>query len=357
MIELDGGGHPVWVGSGILGRAAALLPRGRFFLVSDGNVARAGWADRLASSLGSRLLGSHLLPNGEEHKNLRTLETLLDALIEARVERDDHVLALGGGVVGDVAGFAAAVLKRGCGFVQVPTTLLAQADAAIGGKTGVNARQAKNLIGAFHRPSAVIVDAATLATLPARELRCGYAEVVKYGLIGDPVFFAWCEENGAALLAGDERARLHAVLTGIRAKVERVAGDEHDRTGRRALLNFGHTFGHAIEAETGMPHGEAVAVGMAWAFKLSAERDLCPPGDVQRVERHFRSVGLPTRLEGIDPGRLAARMLHDKKRRGGAMRMILTRGIGEAFVDDDVEASEVEAFLTREQRSAAVAVG
>jgi len=309
------------IGYGLIGEAA--LPRGRLFLVTDANVAEAGWPDRL----GADFDGRHVLAPGEASKTLAEAERLLDALIEARIGRSDHVVAVGGGVVGDVAGFAAAVLKRGCAWICVPTTLLAQADSGIGGKTGVNARQGKNLIGAFHPPALVLIDPAALETLPCRELLAGYAEVVKIGLIVDADFFAWCEANGAALLAGDRDARLHAVETCVRAKAALVAGDERDTEGQRALLNFGHSFGHAIEAETGMRHGEAVAIGMAMALRLSVERGLCPPADADRAIAHLAAVGLPISTT-LDPARIAARMAHDKK--GAAL--VLTRGIGKAFV-------------------------
>ena len=310
------------VGHGLIGEAP--LPAGRLFLVTDENVAAAGWPDRL----GTDFAGRFVLAPGEGGKTLTIVEALLDAMLEAGIGRGDHVVAVGGGVVGDVAGFAAALLKRGCNWVAVPTSLLAQADAAIGGKTGVNARQGKNLIGAFHAPARVLIDPAALSTLPARELRSGYAEVVKYGLIGDPDFFAWCEAKGAALIAGDEAARLHAIDSCVKAKLAYVAGDERDTKGQRALLNFGHSFGHAIEAETGLPHGEAVTIGMVMAFTRSVERGLCPAGDLDRVVAHLEAVGLPTGTD-LDPDRLEARMRHDKK--DGAL--ILTRGIGQAFLD------------------------
>jgi len=312
------------IGHGLIGEAA--LPAGRLFLVTDRNVAAAGWPDRL----GPEFAGRFVLEPGEASKTLGEAGRLLDAMIEAGIGRSDHVVAVGGGVVGDVAGFAAALLKRGCHWVAVPTSLLAQVDSAVGGKTGVNARRGKNLIGAFHPPALVLIDPAALDTLPERELRAGYAEIVKYGLIGDPDFFAWCEANGAALLAGDPAARLHAIETCVRAKTALVAGDERDTLGRRALLNFGHSFGHAIEAETGLPHGEAVAIGMAMAFRLSVERGLCPAEDLDRVEAHLEAVGLPVTTD-LPTERLAARMRHDKK--DGAL--ILTRGIGQAFFDGE----------------------
>lgn len=325
MIRIDDAAYPVLIGTGLVDRLAELLPTGRHFLVTDENVAAAGWAARACEGL--EVIGTHTLEPGEASKDFRHLEALIDALLEAGVEQDDLLLAVGGGVVCDLAGFAAAIVKRGCRFVALPTSLLAQADAAIGGKTAINTRHGKNLAGAFHDPSAVVIDAATLATLPERELRAGYAEVVKYGLIGDPGFFAWCEEHALALLADDQAARLHAIETAVRAKLALVAGDERDTKGRRALLNFGHSFGHAIEAETGLPHGEAVAIGMAMALRLSVDRGLCPASEAERAIAHLVQVGLPVDSE-LDPGRLAARMRHDKK--GGAM--VLTRGIGQAFL-------------------------
>ena len=320
--------YTVTIGAGLLDDAGALLAPhargGRIVAVSDANV----WAAQ-----GSRLAASGLavtpvvVPPGEGSKSWAQLETLCERLLALGVERGDTILAFGGGVVGDLAGFAAAVLKRGCDWVQVPTTLLAQVDSSVGGKTAINAAAGKNLIGAFHQPAAVLIDPTTLATLPARELRAGYAEVVKYGLIGDPGFFAWCEANGAALLAGDEAARLHAIATCVGAKAAIVADDERETGGRRALLNFGHTFGHAIEAETGLPHGEAVAIGMAMAFRRSVERGLCPAEDAERAIAHLEAVGLPTETD-VPADRLAARMGHDKK--GGAL--VLTGGIGKAFL-------------------------
>jgi 3-dehydroquinate synthase len=320
MTQIHTLGYPVLIGA--LDDAA--LPATRLFLVTDENVARSGWADRLRCAFVGRLV----LAPGEASKTLATVERLLDAMIDAGMGRADHVVAVGGGVVGDVAGFAASLFKRGCNWIAVPTSLLAQADSAVGGKTGVNAPQGKNLIGAFHPPSLVLIDPATLSSLPEPELRAGYAEVVKYGLVADPGFFAWCEANGAALIAGDREARRYAIEACVRAKAALVAGDERDLNGRRALLNFGHSFGHAIEAETGIRHGEAVAIGMAMAMRLSVERGLCPPADAQRAIAHLDSVGLPTSTD-LPPGRLIGRMRHDKK--DGAL--ILIRGIGQAFLD------------------------
>ena len=325
-VALGERGYTIEIGAGLLDRAgerlAPLARGGRMVVVSDENV----WAAQ-----GARLAGLDFLPvvvsAGEASKSWDQLEALCDRLLELGVERGDTILAFGGGMVGDLAGFAASILKRGCSYVQVPTTLLAQVDSSVGGKTAINAAAGKNLIGAFHQPAAVLIDPSTLDTLPARELRSGYAEVVKYGLIGDAGFFAWCEANGAALLAGDGEARLHAIETCVSAKAAIVAEDERETTGRRALLNFGHTFGHAIEAETGMLHGEAVAIGMAMAFRLSVERGHCPAADAERAIAHLDSVGLPTATD-VEADRLAARMRHDKK--GGAL--VLTRGIGGAFL-------------------------
>jgi 3-dehydroquinate synthase len=254
-------------------------------------------------------------------------------------------------MIGDLAGFAAAIFKRGCGYVQVPTSLLAQVDSSVGGKTAINAGAGKNMVGAFHQPSFVLIDPAALDTLPERQLRAGYAEAVKYGLIGDAGFFAWCEENGASLIAGDPEARLHAIEASVRAKAAIVAEDEHETRGRRALLNLGHTFAHALEAEAGFSdellHGEAVAIGIALAFRFSAERGLCPAADADRVARHFESVGLPTCPSG-SASALAAHMAHDKKASGGRLRLVLARGSGQAFVADDVEVADVESFLHRQ---------
>jgi 3-dehydroquinate synthase len=321
MIRIDTLGYLILIGA----LETAVLPATRLFLVTDENVASAGWPDRL----GADFAGRFVLPPGEGSKTLATVERLLGAMIDSGIGRADHVVAVGGGVTGDVAGLAAALLKRGCNWIAVPTSLLAQADSAVGGKTGVDAPQGKNLIGAFHAPSLVLIDPDALSTLPEAELRAGYAEVVKYGLIADPGFFAWCEANGAALIAGDAAARRHAIETCVRAKAALVAGDERDTKGQRALLNFGHSFGHAIEAETGMRHGEAVAIGMAMALRLSVERGLCPPEDADRAIAHLEAVGLPTQTD-VDPERVAERMAHDKK--GAAL--VLSRGIGKGFLEN-----------------------
>lgn len=347
--------YPVVIGEGLLDQAEeavrGVVPGGRLFVVSDSNV----WA-----ALGPRLrIGEPILvPPGEASKSWARLQMLTEQLIAAGIERGDHVVAFGGGMIGDLAGFAAAIVKRGCGLIQIPTSLLAQVDSSVGGKTGINAATGKNMIGAFHQPAAVLIDPAALDTLPERELRAGYAEIVKYGLIGDADFFTWCEANGAALLAGDVAARLHAIGFCVETKARIVAADERETRGQRALLNLGHTFGHALEAATGFSdrllHGEAVALGTALAFRFSAERGLGPPADAERVEAHLHSVGLPTRLSDIeiDPSGsdLVAHMKRDKKASGGRVPFILARGIGRAFVDATVDLAEVASFLDRERQ-------
>jgi 3-dehydroquinate synthase len=351
-IEVDLGKrrYTIAIGTGVLDQAGDLLAaharNGRIVAVSDENVWAAQGARLQASGLD---VVPVLVPPGEASKSWARLETLTERLLDLEIERGDAIIAFGGGMVGDLAGFAASILKRGCLYVQVPTSLLAQVDSSVGGKTAINSAAGKNLVGAFHQPAAVLIDPTTLDSLPDRELRAGYAEVVKYGLIGDPGFFEWCEANASALLARDETALLHAIETCVRAKAAIVAEDELETSGRRALLNFGHTFGHAIEAESGfaMLHGEAVALGMALAFRFSAERGLCGEDEAKRVADHLDSAGLPTRLQGFDPGRLAARMAGDKKASGGRVAFVLTRGVGKAFVDRSVELGEVEEFLER----------
>jgi len=339
-------------------RLAAYAPRGKFAVVTDSHVAEAHLAT-LTGSLAAAGIAAEpiVLPAGEATKSWAQLEALTDRLIELGIERSDNVVALGGGVIGDLVGFACAILKRGCGFVQVPTSLLAQVDSSVGGKTAINSRSGKNLVGAFHQPSHVLIDPDTLDTLPTRQLAAGYAEVAKYGLIDDPAFFAWCEANGARLIAGDPSVRAHAIATSVSAKARIVAEDERETTGRRALLNLGHTFGHALEAETGFSdrllHGEGVACGMALAFRFSAAQGLCPRADADRVTRHFADVGLPTTLAaaGVDAGgaTLVAHMAHDKKMAGGRLPFLLARGIGQTFVAKDVDLGAVEAFLDAER--------
>ncbi|HEY5723466.1 MAG TPA: 3-dehydroquinate synthase [Allosphingosinicella sp.] len=349
-----GGSCDVLIEPGLLDRCGEVLRPfardGRIVVVADeGAWAAQGY--RLAASG----LDISLIPvtAGEASKGWERLERLVEELLALGVERGDHVVAFGGGTVGDLAGFAASIVKRGCGLVQVPTTLLAQVDSSVGGKTGINAGGGKNMVGTFHQPAAVLIDPSTLDTLPERELRAGYAEVVKYGLIGDSDFFAWCEENGSALLAGDAEARVHAIETCVRAKAAIVGRDERETEGVRALLNLGHTFGHAIEAADGfsggMLHGEAVAIGIALAFRFSAGRGLCPAEDARRVEEHLRGVGLPAEMpKGQDAAALVEHMRRDKKRADGRTAFVLARGIGRAFVDGSVELADIEQFLERD---------
>jgi 3-dehydroquinate synthase len=349
--------YDIRIEAGLLARAGAILAplsRGRnTAIVTDANL-RPHLATLQASLTAAGVASEAIvLPPGEGTKSWSQLESLTDRLLELGVERGDHVLALGGGVIGDLVGFAASILKRGCGFVQIPTTLLAQVDSSVGGKTAINGKAGKNLIGAFHQPALVLIDPDVLDTLPVRELRAGYAEVVKYGLIDDPAFFEWCEANGAALLAGDAQARAHAIAHSVRAKARIVAEDERETTGKRALLNLGHTFGHALEAETGFSdkllHGEGVAAGMALAFAYSAQKGLCPTQDAERVAAHLRAVGLPDGLAatGITASgaALVEHMLHDKKMDAGTLPFLLARGIGEAFLDKTVDLKDIAAFL------------
>jgi 3-dehydroquinate synthase len=292
------------------------------------------------------------MPEGEASKSMRAFEEVCDALIAARIERGDLVVALGGGVIGDLAGFAAAAVRRGLEYVQVPTTLLAQVDSSVGGKTAINSRHGKNLIGAFHQPALVVADTALLDTLPPRIFRAGYAEVAKYGLLGDAAFFSWLETNWQDLFAGGP-AREHAIAVSCRMKAAIVSRDERE-TGERALLNLGHTFGHALEAATGFSdrfhHGEGVALGTVLAFQLSARRGLIGTSDAERVGRHLAAAGLPVRLAQIpgalpDADRLMDLIAQDKKVKRGKLTFILVRAIGSAFVAQDVDPAEVRAFL------------
>lgn len=293
-----------------------------------------------------------IIAPGEASKSFAALEQVVDAILAARLERADAIVALGGGVVGDLAGFAAAITRRGMRLVQIPTTLLAQVDSSVGGKTGINTRRGKNLVGAFHQPAFVLADAGVLDTLPPRDFNAGYAEVVKYGVIGDAEFYGWLETNWRAIAAGwPERER--AIEVSCRAKAATVATDERDE-GSRALLNFGHTFGHALEAASGysdrLVHGEAVAIGMVLALEFSARMNLCSPDHARRVATHLSEVGLPTRIgqiEGEVPSVevLMHHIAQDKKVARGKLTFILARGIGEAFVANDVAAAEVTSFL------------
>jgi 3-dehydroquinate synthase len=348
-VRLGKRSYDIVIGDGILAEAgkriAKLRPGTAVAIVTDGNVAHHHLA-ALERSLETAKISyrSVLLSAGEGTKSYSNLETVAEAILQSRIERGDLVIALGGGVIGDLAGFAAAVVRRGVDFVQIPTTLLAQVDSSVGGKTGINSPQGKNLIGAFHQPALVLADLKTLDTLPAREFRAGYAEVAKYGLINDAKFFEWLEKNWREVFAGGA-ARAKAVATSCKAKAAIVARDERER-GERALLNLGHTFGHALEAATGysdrLLHGEGVALGMVLAFKLSAKLKLCKPADVTRVVKHLENAGLPVRLSQIPgalpgPDGLVALMAQDKKVVRGKLVFILARGIGKAFVAKNVD--------------------
>lgn len=357
-VALGARSYDILIGDGLVERAGeclAPLARGnRMIVVSDETVWAAQGA-RLRGGLDGIEAVPVLVPPGEGSKGFATLSGVIDRLLAFGVERKDHIVAFGGGVVGDLAGFAAAIVNRGCHFVQVPTTLLAQVDSSVGGKTGINVAAGKNLVGAFHQPSLVLIDPACLATLDPRQVRAGYAEIVKYALIENAGFFDWLEVNGAALLAGDADARRHAIAMSVAGKARIVEEDERETSGRRALLNLGHTFGHALEAETGyserLYHGEAVAAGMVLAFDFSVERGLCPAEDAERVRAHLLASNLRTRLRDIgieaSGARLVDHMKLDKKKEGGRLPFILARGIGRAFVDTSVELGKVAAFLDR----------
>ncbi|HEV7960024.1 MAG TPA: 3-dehydroquinate synthase, partial [Rhizomicrobium sp.] len=340
--------YDIHVGHGLLDHAGALLKpfaRGAVPVVTDATVGEIHLAAFLdicgKAGLDVRPI---VLPPGEDSKSFAGLEELSGELLGMGVDRGGLIVALGGGVIGDLTGFAAGILKRGVAFAQIPTTLLAQVDSSVGGKTAINARQGKNLLGLFHQPRIVIADTALLSTLPRRELLAGYAEVVIYGALGDAKFFSWLEQNGAKALAGDQDGLVHMVAHACRMKAEIVARDERE-AGDRALLNLGHTFGHALEAATGFSprliHGEGVAVGIALAFHLSVRLRLCPKEDADRLTRHLKTVGLPSAIADIPPPRpaadaLLAAMGHDKKVKDGKLTFILVRGLGHAFVTSDV---------------------
>lgn len=358
-VALGDRSYPIHIAPGLLGVAGAVLSPfargGRLVVVTDEAVA-ALHLETLAAGLPGIAIESIILPPGEATKDWAHLQLLVERLLELGVERGDAVVALGGGVVGDLVGFACSVLKRGCRFVQVPTTLLSQVDSSVGGKTAINAKAGKNLVGAFHQPVAVLIDPQVLSTLPRRELMAGYAEVVKYGLINDADFFAWCEANGEAVLDGDAAAQAHAIAHSCCAKASVVAADERETGDIRALLNLGHTFGHAFEAETGyssrLLHGEAVALGMGLAFQLSARLGLCPETDAARVTAHLAGLGFTTEPAALgltcSAARLVEHMKQDKKMSAGRLAFILARGIGQSFVSRDVELTTVEAFLAEQ---------
>ena len=362
-VALSSASYDVVVGDGLLARAGALLapviPQKRAIVVTDTTVA-ALHLPALLDGLAQTGIATQqiVVAPGEASKSMASYARVVDSLLDAAVERRTTVIALGGGVVGDLAGFAAATTLRGLPFIQVPTTLLAQVDSSVGGKTGVNTAHGKNLVGAFHQPRLVLADTGTLGTLNGRELRAGYAEVVKAGLIGDAAFFVWCEQNGAALTGGDRDIQAEAILRACAFKAAVVGDDEREErpADGRALLNLGHTFGHALEAEVGyggaLLHGEAVAVGLGLAFRLSAQLGLCAPGDATRIADHLNAVGLPSEPGMLNrrfsASRLIANMRRDKKMRDGALHFVLARGIGQAFTSADVPAAAVLDLLRAE---------
>jgi 3-dehydroquinate synthase len=363
-VALGARAYEIIIGRGLVAslgeRIKALRPGARVAILSDETVAslHAGAVEAALKLVGIES-ARIVVPAGEGSKNYATFEKVCEAIIDARVERNDLIVALGGGVIGDLAGFAAACVRRGLDFVQVPTTLLAQVDSSVGGKTGINSRRGKNLIGAFHQPVLVVADTALLDTLPKRDFRAGYAEVAKYGLLGDAAFFAWLEKNWQDVFAGGQStgnsAREHAIAVCCRGKADIVARDERE-TGERALLNLGHTFGHALEAGCGFSdrllHGEAVSLGMALAFEFSAQKGLLAASDADRAIAHLAAVGLPTHLKDVRGGVPSVDVLmdliaQDKKVKRGTLTFILVRGIGRAFIENNVSATEVRGFLDR----------
>ncbi|MBO9455471.1 3-dehydroquinate synthase [Paracoccus sp. R12_1] len=356
-VPLGARAYDVRIGAGLVDRTGAeiapFLHRPRVAIVTDESVA-ALHLDRLQSALNAQGIASDVLrlPSGEATKSWTFLSRTVEWLLERKIERRDVVIAFGGGVIGDLVGFAAAILRRGVRFVQIPTTLLAQVDSSVGGKTGINSPHGKNLIGAFHQPTLVLADIAILDTLPRRDFLAGYGEVVKYGLLGDMDFFAWLEENGPRLQQ-DRALRQRAVAHSVAMKAGIVTRDETEQ-GERALLNLGHTFGHALEAATGysdrLLHGEGVAIGCALAFDLSARMGLCSQEAPSRVLAHLATMGMPARLSDIsgdlpDDAALIDLMAQDKKVVDGRLRFVLARGIGEAFVSDDVQAEQLSSVL------------
>ncbi|WP_078708045.1 3-dehydroquinate synthase [Consotaella salsifontis] len=358
--------YDVVIGSGLVERAGRLLaerlPGARVVVVTDETVAGLHLArlENAFAQAGVTMAAPAVLPAGEATKSFDRLREVVDHILAARLERADAVVALGGGVIGDLSGFAAGIVRRGMAFVQVPTSLLAQVDSSVGGKTGINSAHGKNLVGVFHQPALVIADTDILDTLDARQFAAGYAEVAKYGLIDRPDFFAWLEENRELVFSGHGEARARAIAESCRAKAEVVAADERE-SGRRALLNLGHTFGHALEAATGyrserLVHGEAVSIGMAQAFRFSAHLGLCESVDAERVAAHLSAAGLPISPraiagEPLDADMLMAAIAQDKKVSHGRLTFILVRGIGQAFIAKDVDPVAVRDFLRDELSS------
>ncbi len=358
-VDLDVISYDIYIGSGLLYRVSDFMPsevrNKAVFIISDTHV--KSYTDTIRDMLlqnGASKAEILYLKSGEKTKSFEQVEKTLDWLLQGGIARDSLVFAIGGGVIGDVTGFCASIVMRGVKYIQVPTTLLAQVDSSVGGKTGINTRHGKNLIGSFYQPAAVIADIETLRSLPRRELLAGYAEIVKYGLINDAGFFNWLEQNGKNVCDLEDSAVSHAIETSVRAKALTVQADEKEQ-GARALLNLGHTFGHALEAaakyDGRLLHGEAVAIGIVMAFDLSSRMGLCSREEYERVEQHFLDVGLPTRASFIEPAintsvdALIEIMSHDKKSSGGKMKFILAREIGEAFVTGDVPENLVRDVL------------
>ncbi len=359
-VDLSNCPYDIHVRAGLLANVGPVLAPyardSRLLVITDENVAQAVLPQFESALRGAGLSCVHfILPAGEAGKSWVQLEQLTDWLLEQHVERSDHIIALGG-VVGDITGFAAHIIKRGCAFVQIPTTLLAQVDSSVGGKTAINSAAGKNLVGAFHQPALVLIDPDLLNSLPTRQLAAGFAEVVKYGLIDDAAFFDFCVDNLDSFFAGSLDIRAQAIIRSVQSKARIVAADETERTGTRALLNLGHTFGHALEADTSFSdrlfHGEAVAAGMALAFRYSVRLGLCPAEDAERVSTLLKRAGLPTTLSeaGVtaNGAALVDYMRHDKKMSGGTLPFLLARGIGQTFLSKDVALDDVAAFLDSE---------
>lgn len=353
-VDLSSRSYDILIGENLLEHAGELilpvLPQRRVIVITDTEVA-IHHLSKLVTALARANIAHTVipLPNGESSKSFAMLERLLDTIMEEKPERKTTLIAFGGGVIGDLVGFAASILLRGVPFIQIPTTLLAQVDSSVGGKTGINTRFGKNLVGSFYQPRLVIADTNVLSTLPLRQRQAGYAEIIKYGLIDDPNFFEWLEENGQKVIDGDSATIIHAVETSCKHKAQIVKEDERE-AGKRALLNLGHTFGHALEAETGFSdkllHGEAVALGMVLAFRLSIAKGLCTAEDAIRVERHLQAVGLPTKITTVqnewDIPALIRHCQQDKKVEDGHMTFILAHGIGQSFISKDVSLAELE---------------
>ncbi len=358
-VSLNSHSYDIHVGAGLLDRAGEIigtvLSRPRTVIITDENIARHQ-LPRFEKSLTASAIDydTIILPAGEATKSFQQLERLLDQLLALNLERQDRIIAFGGGVIGDLVGFAASIYQRGIGFIQIPTTLLAQVDSSVGGKCAINSPRGKNLIGSFHQPCLVLSDVSTLDTLPKRQMLAGYAEVVKYGLIGDAAFFNWLENQGKKIIDGDPATRIEAIVTCCTAKA-RIVGEDEKEHGNRALLNLGHTFGHALEVEAGysgrLLHGEAVAIGMVMAFDLSVKMGLCPGSDAIKVRQHLENISLPTRINTtgypasqgeITAQRLFDHTLHDKKISDGKVTFVIVSGIGKAFLSNDINPEDVK---------------